>query len=245
MEWLTLTSEELEKVVQQNLPVILPLGSIEKHGQHLPAGTDSLIAYKVACLAAKRESVIVAPPLYYTSVSNTHTFPGGISIRVDLLLKLLENICDEIYRNGIKKIIIFNAHGGNISLVKTFARYTLELHKPYLLFLVEPWALIKKEINKVKESKNTGHACEIETSHMLYLYPGLVRKDRIRRARPSLKFDIKPAQIVTEWKVTRPDGFIGDPTKASREKGEKLIKAWVANLADLISRIKKAEVQPF
>jgi len=245
MEWLTLTSEELEKVIQQNLPAILPLGSIEKHGQHLPVGTDSLIGYKVACLAAKRESVIVMPPLHYTSVSVTHTFPGGISIRADLLLKLLENICDEIYRNGIKKIIIFNAHGGNISLVKTFARYSLEMHKPYLLFLVEPWALMEKEIKKVKESKNIGHACEIETSLMLYLYSNLVKKDKIRRARPPLKFDIKPAQIETEWKVTLPDGFIGDPSKASKEKGEKLIKAWVDNFADLISRIKKVKVQPF
>lgn len=68
---------------------------------------------------------------------------------------------------------------------------------------------------------------------------------KCRRARPPLKFDIKPAQIETEWKVTLPDGFIGDPGKASKEKGEKLIKAWVDNFADLISRIKKVKVQPF
>lgn len=241
MEWITLTSEELAKAIKADLPTILPLGSIEKHGQHLPVGTDGLTAYKIACAAANKEPALVMPVLYYASTAVTHTFPGGISVKANSLLGLLENICDEVYRNGIKKIIIFNAHGGNSGLVNTFARDCLERNKSYLLFYLQPWSLINEEIKKIKETAKIGHACEIETSFMLYLYPGLVKKDKLKEARAELKIDIKPARIETAWKITLPDGFIGNPTKASKEKGEKLTQIWVDNFAKLILRIKKLE----
>ncbi|MBS7618465.1 creatininase family protein, partial [Candidatus Bathyarchaeota archaeon] len=117
MKWEELTADDLAELSRRNdSVVVVPIGSLEKHGPHLPLGTDGLTIYKIALNASEIEPCIILPPLFYSYVADMRQFPGAINIREDLLLNFLENVCEEVSRNGFKKILIVNGHGGNVSL---------------------------------------------------------------------------------------------------------------------------------
>lgn len=241
MKWEELTADELAALAEkEDAVVVLPMGSLEKHGPHLPLGTDGLVAYEVALKASMREPCIVLPPLFYTHVAAMRQFPGAINIREDILLNLLENIFEEVSRNGFKKILILNGHGGNIDLLKLFARRRLTRKTDYSLYiLAEPWIFQQKILSEVKESEEIGHAGEIETSQILYLYPKLCRMERAKPAKTRPKpLNGMPVITPVDWVVYCPEGYVGDPTKATREKGEKLINALVDGVVETIRRIK-------
>ena len=106
MRWENLTGPEFEAGAAQAQGVcIIPIGVLEYHGPHLPLGTDMLYSHAVACAAAEQEAAIVYPAYHFGVNVETKHFPGGVAIREELLMALLENICDEISRNGLKKIV--------------------------------------------------------------------------------------------------------------------------------------------
>ena len=92
---------------------IIALGVVEKHSEHLPLGTDFLNGHKIACLAAEREPAVVFPPFYFGQIYEARCFPGTITLKPTLLMELIQGVLDEIGRNGFRKIILLNAHGGN------------------------------------------------------------------------------------------------------------------------------------
>ncbi len=226
VEWEKITAGDLVKFKEERV-CIVPLGSLEKHGEHLPLGIDGLVANRIAMMAAEKEPVAVLPPLYYTYVKEMKNLPGAVSLETGLLLKLLENICDEVARNGFKKIILLNGHEGNIALLKVLSQHLVDKGKDYAVF-VPPIFLAPDVIKEVKETSETGHACEIETSIALYLYPELCKMDRIPDGFYSSKkdYDASPA-------------YVGDARKASIEKGKRIVDAQVEKLVELIRKIKK------
>ena len=114
MQWEQLTSFDFAKAVQTSEGVgIIPVGVIESHASHLPLGTDLYTSHYAACEAAKQESAVVFPQYPYTINHETAHLPGGVVIKREIAFALLENICDEMYRNGINKIILISGHGGN------------------------------------------------------------------------------------------------------------------------------------
>jgi len=241
MKWEELTADELADLAKRDdIVVVLPIGSLEKHGPHLPLGTDGLIAYEIALRAAEKEPCIVLPPLFYSYVADMRQFPGAINIREDVLLNLLENICEEVSINGFKKILIINGHGGNINILRLFAASRLTRETGYSLYIMaEPWAFEREILPKIRETSETGHACEIETSFMLYLYPDLCRMERAKPAKTKPK-PLEGLPIVTplDWVIYCPEGYVGDPTKATKEKGEKLVEALVNGIIEAIRKIK-------
>lgn len=224
MRWEELTYEELLEVAKSGAIAIIPLGSLEVHDPHLPLGTDSLAIYKVAIEAAKREAAVVLPLLYYACVIENRHFPGTISISAHLLLKLLEEICDEIARNGFHKILIINGHGGNRRILRLFAREFLWKHKGYQIYILyDPWAPIQDIIGKVCKTSEIGHACEVETSYMLYLFPKLVKMNRVRsKAQTGKTPSIPFVETPVDWTVYCVMGYVGDPRRANPEKGKLL-----------------------
>ncbi len=241
MRYEELTYKDVEKLVKEGYIPIIPLGSLEVHGPHLPIGTDGLVIYKVALELAKREKVVVLPPIYYTYVPENRHFPGTISLSGETFVKLLEEICDELGRMGFRKIIILNGHGGNNRPLGMFVREILWRKKDYMVYLfINPWACIYDEIERVKESKIVGHAGEIETSFVLFVRPDLVRKENI----PG-ESKLGPIRVV-EWAETPIDwigyaieGYVGDPRKASPEKGKKLFELWVERLAKAVRMVRE------
>jgi len=245
LKWEELTADELAELSKRDdMVVVIPIGSLEKHGPHLPLGTDGLTVYELALKASEIEPCIILPPLFYSYVADMRQFPGAINIREDLLLNLLENICEEVSRNGFKKILIVNGHGGNVSLLRLFIASRLTRRTDYSLYvLAEPWAFEQKVLQEIKETEEIGHACEIETSFMLYLHPELCRMERVKPAKTKPRpLSGIPAITPVDWVVYCPEGYVGDPSKATKEKGRKLVEAFINGLVETIRKIKEDKV---
>ena len=239
MEWAHGTYEDVEEMTKEQV-CILPIGCLEPHAKHLPTGNDALIAHQWALMVAEQEPVAVLPPLFYGYAKSTRHLPGTISLDTDVLLALLENICDEAARNGFKKILLLNGHGGNNSLLDVFRQHLSDREKDYAVYLT-PIFLVTDVIEELRETKDWGHACEIESSVSLYLFPEHCKMDRLPDGYFTSRqdFDIGPARIPLSWYTSHPETYIGDAHKASPEKGRRITEAQVERLADTVRKIKQ------
>ena len=139
MLWINLREEEFKPMFERVHGVCaMAIGSIEKHGQHLPLGTDTLKGGKILELASEREEVCVFPPLFFGDLQGVQANRAGegahygyVALSSELLLSLLREICDEIGRNGFTKILLFSIHGGNNAFLKNFARAVTSTKKSY------------------------------------------------------------------------------------------------------------------
>ncbi|MBC7327547.1 creatininase family protein [bacterium] len=245
--WEYLTVSEFEDAREKAERVaMIPIGSLETHGPHLPLGNDGLKIEKIADMVAQIEPVVVLPTLFYTQSYQAKLLPGALCIHSDLLTALLENICDEAYRNGFEKIVLLHGHGGNTPVMEGFLRLVADKAKPYAVYSIPPWAGLWELIDQIKETEDIGHACEMETSIALFLIPDAVNmeaaKGKIYKRREDL--DVAPASTPVDWIANWPEGPLGNPSKATLEKGEKLVKKWVEVVVDSLRRIKKDKVVP-
>ena len=245
VEWAELAYPDLAAADRERTVVVLPVGSLEVHGPHLPLGLDALVVHRVAVEAAKRSPpAVVLPPLFYAYVPENRHFPGAISLSGSTFLKLLEEVCDEVYRNGFKRILILNGHGGNRRPLSLFVREMQEKGKRYLLYVaVEPMEGLERVIEEVAETRPLGHACEIETSLALHLLPHLCRLERVKGpARLGPERVVEGAQTMADWVCYAVEGYIGDPRAAAPEKGRRVFEAWVQRVAELLERIRRDEL---
>ncbi len=241
MEWAELASPDVASADKERTVVILPLGSLEVHGPHLPLGLDTLVIHRVAVEAARRSPpAIVLPPLFYTYVPESRHFAGAISLSGSTFLRVLEEICDEVYRNGFRRIFILNGHGGNRRPLPLFVREMQEKGKRYLLYVwVEPLQGLEDIIEEIRESEPVGHACEVETSLALHLFPHLCRMERVKGpAKLGPPRVVEGVQTMADWVSYAVEGYLGDPTKARPEKGARLFEEWVRRVAEVIERIR-------
>ena len=245
MHWMDLTSDDLaEARAQAEGVALIPVGSLERHGPHLPLGCDTLVAEGIAARVAAIEPVVVLPTIAYTYVPQPAFQPGAISIKSSLLLDHLTMVLDEVHRNGFGKIVLMHAHGGNIPMSQTILQHVLEEEKPYALYSIGPWA--GAPLNQVRETLEVGHACELETSLGLALFPDLVRMDRVEnRTFPAdRRLDVGAAQTPVDWISRYPTCCTGEPAAATAEKGEKLVRLWVERVVDSLRKIKRDTVVP-
>jgi creatinine amidohydrolase len=178
-----LTSPQYVKAVELSRGVcIIPLGIIEKHGPHLPIGTDLIDARETAYAAAKKEYAIVYPPYFVGQIFEAKHQPGTIAYSNELMWKMLQETCCELSRNGVKKIILMNGHGGNTNFLQYFCQSQLANPKDYIVVLFQPGddPVNAKEIESLRKAKLGGHADEDETSMMYYIRPELVNLDAIK-----------------------------------------------------------------
>jgi len=241
LEWELHSWDEIRDLIPRLRAVILPVGSVEQHSYHLPLATDSIGAYKISLEAAKRfgGSILVLPPIYYGVSEHHMDFPGTITISPETLLRLVCEIAISLKRHGIRTLIIINGHGGNISVLSEAVR-RLRFEFDMNALLINPWELISDVIEETLESDVWGHACEFETSVALVEMPDLVRTDKI--VDPHLRslgkyFD--PAsknRAIYPWRTKdfSDTGALGYPSKASREKGEKLVSAMIDRTVEAI-----------
>lgn len=243
---MNVTSVDLEKAVEITHGVcLLPVGCLERHSDHLPCGTDSLLAYKLACLGAEREPAVVFPVQHYMMVASAKHVPGAIVFDAKLILQILEITIEEIARNGFNKIVIFNFHGGNRNILPLLLKNLLVQGKKDYAVYVHPFDWSDKDIYKKHcTSDFGGHACEWETSLMLHLFPELVHMNRVPLddvGQPQNRLqELKEAGIKTsvDWYADHPTHYAGISKYATAEKGKFFVEKIVADLARTIKTVK-------
>ena len=214
--WAARTRAEFADWAARGAVVVLPIGAVEQHGLHLPVGTDCVTAEQIACRAAclaDDAPVLVAPLIPY-GISPHHMMHGGtITLRVETLLRLLDDACTGIAAHGFRRILILSGHGGNRNTIGASA---LELsHRLGCRIEAHCWFdLIPAALDEVREGPepSIGHAGELETSVMLDLEPGAVRCDRL----------------------TPVVGLTDDPALAGEVKGRRIVQAGVEAVAQLL-----------
>src|SRR5512136_1164827 len=239
-----LTSDQFPPAVAAAQGVcLLPTSCIERHAHHLPLGTDKYIGHELCRRAAELEPVIVYPDFIYTQILEARHKPGCIGIQPDLTIRLLENVCSEIARNCLQKIVIVNSHGGNDHLIHYFAQIQLASPRDYVVYVAEP-AHVSEEPATASQWETTvdGHAGERETSMILAIRPELVRKEAMPTDGEGMPLErLKPLRdlgtdVGIWWYADHPTHYCGDGRPATAEKGER----WLADRAQALAKIIRA-----
>jgi creatinine amidohydrolase len=249
MQWENLTSPEFAAAVEETQVCILAAGVLERHGDHLPLGTDFLNAHKIASRAAEKEPAVVFPPFYFGQIYEARCYPGTFTLSPSLLMELFQNTLDEIGRNGFKKIIILNGHGGNVHFLNFLGQCSLWEEKPYQLYIKSPQLSPEMQArwDAVVETDEHFHACECETSITMSNFPHLVKENQIP-AEPAKSLN-RLAHLSDNysgiwWYSNYPEHYAGDARTASGEKGEKLMDLLVDSLAEYIAAVKQDQTVP-
>ena len=235
MHWEELTGDEFPQAVAKAEGVcLLPLSVVERHAHHLPLGTDVYIARELCRRVAALEPAIIFPDFIFTQIYEARHHPGTVAIEPTLILALLENVCREIARNGFKKIVIINGHGGNNALIPFFLQTQLASPRDCLVYVVAPQT----------DEPMDGHAGTTETSAIMVIRPDLVHGDKIYsdgewQARGRL--DALREQDVSTgiwWYADHPTHFSADPNPSTTEAGERYLAATAAAIAQAVRAIK-------
>jgi creatinine amidohydrolase len=220
---------------------LLPFGILEKHGPHLPLGNDLLNVRYVALNAAQQEYAIVFPEYYFGQIAEAKQQPGTVAYSRRLQLELLQETTDEMARNGCKKIMIVNGHGGNNSLLPYFAQSQLDTPHDYVVYVV---GITRAGPGEPKHKSNPAtdmHAGESETSVSLIARPDLVHLDRALQESGADQARVKlPDGVYTGiwWYARFPNHYAGEGAAASRELGEFEARTWIDGIVRAIRAVK-------
>ena len=245
VKWGELTAPDFIKAVERSGGLcLIPIGVFEKHGPHLPLGTDLIDVREIALRAAKQEYALVFPEYYFSQILEAKHQPGTIAYSPKLIWDILQQTCDEISRNGIKKIVLVNGHGGNNSFLPFFCLTQLEKQRDYCVVLFRPQTNpeVAEKVKKLRETKTGGHAGETETSMMQASRPDLVHMDRAKEqsGRDLARLKHIPTNYTgIFWYAQYPNHYAGDGSYAKSELGELLINSQADQLVELIKILKK------
>jgi creatinine amidohydrolase len=241
VQWESLTSGDFVKAIEQSHGTcILPFGILEKHGQQLPLGTDLLNIRYVAINAAHKEFVVVFPEYYFGQIFEARHEPGTISYSAILQLELLQATTDEMARNGCKKIIIANGHGGNEHLLPFFAQAQLQTPHDYVAYIFG-LADLDRAGRPALKSPHDMHAGEAETSHTMISAPDTVHVDRANaESGADLHRLSLPRSLYTGiwWYARFPNHYAGNAAAANKELGEFDMETWTDELVTAIRAVK-------
>ncbi|MBD2385034.1 creatininase family protein [Cylindrospermum sp. FACHB-282] len=234
---------------KENVVIIQPVGAIEQHGPHLPLIVDAAIGVGVLGKALSQLDASIPayalPNLFYGKSNEHWHFPGTITLSTQTLTATIMEVGESIYRAGFRKFVLMNSHGGQPQVMQMAAR---DLHVKYDDFLVFPlftWRVpnITKDLLTVKEAEQGMHAGDAETSIMLAILPEQVHLDKAVAEYPPEQSESTllswEGKLPVAW-VTRDiskSGVIGDPTTATKEKGDRILESvangWVQVIKDI------------
>lgn len=241
VHWEELTAADFRSAIQKSGGTcLLPFGILEKHGPHLPLGTDLLDVRHAALAAAQKEYVVVFPEYYFGQIFEARHEPGTIAYSSHIQLALLQETTDEMARNGCKKVIIVNGHGGNESLLPYFAQTQLATPHDYVVYVLP----IVDTPPGGPAKKSTGpdmHAGEGETSSMLVTRPDLVHMDRANQQSGADLARLKlPEELYTAiwWYARFPEHYSGNGSVATKELGEFKMNGWIDAIVKSIQAVK-------
>ncbi|ADT84312.1 creatininase family protein [Thermococcus barophilus] len=228
-----LTWDEFNEIKKKIDTVILPIGSVEAHGKHLPLGTDVFAPVEIAKrveakLREKGKEILIAPPIWYGHSFVLDVFPGTINVKADTLRRYVRDVMAEFAEEGFRKIILLNGHGGNYyplveAAEEVARRYNVEV------WLINWWIDFREDILSICSSQ--GHAGEDETSVILAIKPELVKMEKAEGEKRTSKVRKIRKDIALEL---FPNGVNDDPRGATKEKGEAILEVISKKIARFI-----------
>lgn len=215
--------------------VIIPTGAFEVYGEHLPLGTDTIVAEKIAEEIAKRVSSIIGPTLEVGDSKALEKFPGTITIRPESFKSYLWDTVKSLENWGYKKFLFMNTHAGNVPIITQISRDLQENHD-IVCAQIDYWRFIQNHCEGIIESGKLahGHASEAGTSVMLHLHPELCDLDYVINEQPRIQDNYPDIIQYVDFSHKTKTGTLGDATIATKEKGEQLVKRTVDRIVSFL-----------
>ncbi len=237
VEWANLKAREIRELQSRNAIVVVPIGSIEQHGPHLPVQVDALLVSEVARRAAARvaahEPIVVLPTIWAGLAEHHMSLGGTLTLDLATFFALVRCVVGSLVRSGFRRILVLNGHGGNIAaLTALVGELSSEMKLP--IALATYWLLAPEAFAKILERQSgVQHACEAETSMLLAIRPDLVDMTQLADVNPPAEWlggsGVYVWSPVASWS---PSGVAGVPKVATAEKGERLLDAAATALAE-------------
>lgn len=238
IEMARLTWPEAKEVMAGGRPAVLPLGSLEQHGPHLPLNTDIVMAEAIARRVADRVGGLLLPVVPFGQVWSARHFPGTLSLSPDTLKSVVADVCRSLHQQGVRLVVIITGHMGNTLPVQE-AQREIQQEIPTLrtLFFGYPRAAaVARGVTETPLWRGTRfHADEIETSLVLAVAPELVHMDRAVVDYPETppEFEFSPVS----WDQITETGVFGDARPATADKGRILLDRWVELMCGVIEEV--------
>ena len=249
--WDELTAGDWPRAMEKSAATcVLPIGILEKHGPHAPIGSDLIHVREWSARATKKEYAVVFPDYFYGQIYEARHQPGTFALPPRLVLELLQSTCDEIGRNGFKKIVIVNGHGGNPNLLRYFVQSQLGERRDYVVYFFDPAPdpAVDEQVKKLRRSDPAGdmHAGERETSTLLYLRPDLVHLERATDESGANQKRLVLPDLYTAiwWYASFPNHYAGEGAKATAELGRVLTEARIEALVRALRAVKADQSAP-
>lgn len=243
--WDELTASDFPAALEKsNQTCVLPFGILEKHGPHSPLGTDLIHVREVAARVTKNEYAVVFPDYFYGQINEARQQPGTFALPAQLIYNLLEATCDEIARNGFKKIVILNGHGGNPEFIRFFMQSFLNKRHDYVIYFYTPHEDqdYEKQYHAMHKSPENydEHAGESETSTLLYLRPDLMRMDRAdqQSGEDQKRLELKNLYTPIWWYASFPNHYAGVGSKATTEFGKFIVDHEIKEFTKALQDVK-------
>ncbi len=241
-KWEELTAPDFIQAIHQSQGVcLLPFGILEKHGPHLPIGTDLINVRYASVNAAQQEYAVIFPEYYAGQIFEAQHEPGTVAYSLALQLSLLQETVKEMARNGCKKVVIVNGHGGNESLLPLFGQAQLASPRDYVVYVLTLPDRNLPGRPPTKTPQNDMHAGESETSNTMVSRPDLVHLDRADQESGADQDRLNlPKNVYTGiwWYAKFPDHYSGTGSAATRELGDFDMQHWSAEIATAVRAIK-------
>ena len=250
MKFEKLKWKEVEEQVKNNNILVLPLGSLEQHGYHLPVDTDIDCANYVANKVTEKTNTLLLPPIYYGYTEYALDFPGTVSVTHFTLINYLVDIATSLWKTGFKKLLIINGHGGNTASLGVALETISEKTDMMAAGLI--WvSMAANEYNKDREVETgyNAHAADFETDVKYFIDP--INIDRSKAVKEmggpinnkymywDLGTGTGPISMLVNWKHYTKSGVLGDATKSTAEKGEKWVNIAIDNIVAFIEDVFK------
>jgi creatinine amidohydrolase/Fe(II)-dependent formamide hydrolase-like protein len=249
-----LTADQVRSLDKEHAAAVLVIGAIEQHGPHLPIATDLILGVSMLALAAERLNpsveLWILPPLAYGRSVEHEDFAGTVTLSQETLVSFVLDVAASVARSGFRRLVLFNSHGGNVSVLETVARDARRATG----LMVFPFSMFRIGLDVPPYSEEEGrlgtHAGEWETSMMLALTPELVDTAEAAATTGYVAFDPAPehlsllgpipfAWVTADISAT---GAIGDPSRASVERGREIIERSVEKIARAFEEICRFEM---
>ena len=246
--WDELTASDWPKALEKSASTcILPIGILEKHGPHAPIGSDLIHVREWSARATNREYAVVFPDYFYGQIYEARHQPGTFALPPRVVWDMLEATCDEIGRNGFKKIVIVNGHGGNTALIQYFAQTQLDSPKDYVVYSLSALGTPQTAAAAPSRPGVDGHAGEGEIANLMASRPELAHPERssTESGADLSRLELPDGVYTAIWWYARfPNHYGGDSAGATAARGEAIADGAAARIANAIRAIKRDETGP-